>query len=132
MGRKLILAEPCLEIPLIVGTAQFESMETDDIRCKQLWASFDLLKRAQGEEFENHSVIAGDFNFDTFDRTERELFTEMVQNGISGDPYQKINEEQFMIRQGFEDVMHRFVDDDTPTMHKTPYSKAWRPDKIAM
>lgn len=42
------------------------------------------------------------------------------------------HEEQVILNEGYEDVVHSFVDDSVPTMLKTPQFPRWRPDKIVM
>lgn len=72
MGRKLILAEPCLPFHLIVASSHFESLNSAEVRREQLKTTFDVLKAAQGAEFPGHSVLVGDFNFDVLKQPLRE------------------------------------------------------------
>ena len=44
----------------------------------------------------------------------------------------KMHEEELILREGFHDIVHDFVDDSVPTMLKTPQFPAWRPDKVVM
>ena len=71
MSRSLILAEPCTPNHLIVATSHFESLNFPAIRCEQLVTTFDVLKVAQGAEFERHSVLVGDFNFAAMGQEQR-------------------------------------------------------------
>ena len=70
--------------------------------------TFDLLKKAQGDEFRNHSVVVGDFNFS----------------------HGWIEEEKVITDNQFRDVMHDFVDKEEWTMPATNMFPAWRPDKV--
>ena len=72
--------------------------------------TFDLLKKAQGEKFKNHSVVVGDFNFHSTTKKEEEILT----------------------NNGFRDVMHDFFDNKEPTMLKSKKFRAWRPDKVVI
>ena len=64
MGRSLILAEPPFGDNLIVATSHFESLGfSAEIRKDQMKVTFDLLKKAQGENLRNRCVVVGDFNF---------------------------------------------------------------------
>ena len=42
------------------------------------------------------------------------------------------HEEHLILKEGFEDVVHNFIDESAFTMPKTPQFPAWRPDKIVM
>ena len=44
----------------------------------------------------------------------------------------KMHEEELILREGFHDIVHDYVDDSVPTMLKTPQYPAWRPDKVVM
>ena len=41
-------------------------------------------------------------------------------------------EEHLILMEGFEDVVHNFIEDDVPTMNKSRRYPNWRPDKIVM
>ena len=108
MGRTLIIAEPCVPFHLLIATSHFESLDSPRHRKDQMQATFNLLKKAQSDEFRNHSVLVGDFNFGTT----------------------WASEENVIIKNGFKDVMHDFVDKTEWTMPKTKRFAAWRPDKV--
>ena len=55
-----------------------------------------------------NSVIVGDYNFDSSWKAEESVITD----------------------NGFEDIVHKFIDCKKETMLKTPRFPAWRPDKI--
>ena len=112
MGRTLLLAEAPLPVNLIVATSHFESLGfSANERKNQLKVTFDLLKMAQnGDEFANHSVLVGDFNFHSTSKKEEENLTE----------------------NGFRDVMHDFFAASEPTMLKSKKFRAWRPDKVVL
>lgn len=108
MGRSLIIAEPCVPFHLLIATSHFESLDSTDMRKCQMTSSFKLLNKAQGKEFRNHSVLVGDFNFDSTWKAEEDV---LVDNG-------------------YKDIMHDYVDKEEWTMHKTFRFAAWRPDKV--
>ena len=43
-----------------------------------------------------------------------------------------MHEEELILREGFHDIVHNFIDDSVPTMLKTPRFPSWRPDKVIM
>ena len=76
MGRSVLFAEPILPINLIVATSHFESFGASAyLRKGQMTETFWLLEFAQKAELANHSVIAGDFNFDKSDKIEECVIT---------------------------------------------------------
>ena len=88
MGRRLVVAEPCLPVRLILATAHFESLANPETRKEQLDLALGLLREWQGGRFRNHSIMAGDYNFDST----------------------WVQEEEVLAENGFRDVMHDFVD----------------------
>ena len=71
MGRSLILAEPPFGENLIVATSHFESLGfSAEVRKDQMKVTFDLLKKAQGENLRNRCVVVGDFNFHSTSKKE--------------------------------------------------------------
>ena len=70
--------------------------------------TFDLLKKAQGENLRNRCVVVGDFNFHSTSKKEEQVLTD----------------------NGFKDAMHDFVPASEPTMLKSKRFRAWRPDKV--
>ena len=72
--------------------------------------TFGLLKFAQKTDHANHSVVVGDFNFNSTWKAEEEVITS----------------------NGFKDVMHDFVPPKAFTMHRSKRFGAWRPDKVVM
>ena len=72
--------------------------------------TFWLFEFAQKAELANHSVVAGDFNFDKSDKIEECVITSS----------------------GYRDVMQDFLSPEAFTMHKAKKLPASRPDKIVM
>ena len=73
-------------------------------------ATFTLLKTAQKDQFQNHSVVVGDFNFSSSWKKEEAVLTD----------------------NGFKDVMHDLVAKNQFTMPKKGSFPPWRPDKVVM
>ena len=66
MGRSVLCAEPMVPINLIVANSHFESLGySKELRKEQMNTTFGLLKFAQKAEYANHSVVVGDFNFNS-------------------------------------------------------------------
>ena len=71
MGRTLLLAEAPLPVNLIVATSHYESLGfSQKERKDQMEQTFKLLKQAQGENYVCHSVVVGDFNFNSTKKAE--------------------------------------------------------------
>ena len=81
-----------------------------------------------------HSVLVGDFNFNGMQKEKREQFLLNPYSGpgLTEQSQQYEHEEIVILQNKFEDVLHKLIEETTPTKYKTPRFPAWRPDKVVM
>ena len=80
------------------------------MRKQQLLDSFKLISAAEKDSRKFHSIIVGDFNFDSTWKKEEAVLTD----------------------NGFKDQLHDFFGKEVITMAAKGKYEAWRPDKVVM